>query len=921
MKQRFKMRSGAGKDVIMDPKLRIVQCPKCKAYLQEPPVGNPFYECGSCFTTLQAIHATQEDVERRLHQKALFKRMEIDKNAKSVSSEDGYKVFTSESSSEKSLDREEHGHSREGSPSWSPSRWESPLYGPKSGPSSQQQTQPQQPQVQHQRKAAESSEKSPFNFQGEPARTKQDFPQDKVDALGQNLQQLRVEDNDEMKHQNRASTSYDWANGHGTQHLSMRRPRPEELHHEKDGEGHQPHGNLMQKSVSFNDAGSRQPAPAHLERSPSFSDDINNQGSRSDTEETAEDSIHHILDDFLSARYEVKPQYSKVEGYEIQRDMYTAPDVAEYGTSSHTSSVGDGDAHHAPVMENQSKPHSGEPDSYVVLDHRQTRPGSYHRTSSSSRHGQPNTAHHHSADCYDRNNPDGEKLSPRTHSASMTQQRPMPYHLQQPSHVTLQSTGQSPPRYVYNKPPVAQNQYVFHETASQTSQNGTPKSYPFLPRPDEPQIVQCQHCEQLLGVPANLPPPKKAYQKLLCGACGKISIFLLAVVEEYVPSPTISPRGHAPYNDFSTVHIPSPPDSGSRHVNHVVKSEPEGGDRGYSVVAPGPSQRLPPLVRNIPRVPSGSKISAMTSGTSGTGMMGHVPVSNGVSNLHPASGAMPTRASSSSHYGDGKPYRRSYSAYGPSGEHIMSTLGPRASAGSDYEGHHPHEGRHFQTSSESDNDSPRMRPPMNAFKGEQFQVSSRMPLDRHVAQQYSKDEGYMHETNLASSMSLKGIVKKGAKDPTKPKDSGNNLYRRKVTVNGAPIPDALVKRAEGSAGPIYPGSYWYDPHAGFWGVLGGPCMGIIPPRIEELSIQPLARNCSGGQTGVLVNGRELHKGDYDLLVRRGLPPTPGKSYFVDIEGHVKEATSGYELRGLGPLAPTLDQTSRGQGMRIPGQVA
>lgn len=53
MLQRFKMRSSAGKDVIMDPKLRIVQCPKCKAYLQEPPVGNPFYECGSCFITLQ----------------------------------------------------------------------------------------------------------------------------------------------------------------------------------------------------------------------------------------------------------------------------------------------------------------------------------------------------------------------------------------------------------------------------------------------------------------------------------------------------------------------------------------------------------------------------------------------------------------------------------------------------------------------------------------------------------------------------------------------------------------------------------------------------------------------------------------------------------------------------------------------------
>lgn len=78
---------------------------------------------------------------------------------------------------------------------------------------------------------------------------------------------------------------------------------------------------------------------------------------------------------------------------------------------------------------------------------------------------------------------------------------------------------------------------------------------------------------------------------------------------------------------------------------------------------------------------------------------------------------------------------------------------------------------------------------------------------------------------------------------------------------------------------------------------------LLQPHIEELCLQPISRHCSGGQTGVVVNGRELHKSDYDLLVRRGLPPTPGKTYFVDIEGHVTEAVSGCELRGLGQLAP------------------
>ena len=51
--QNLKIRSLV-KDKAMD-KFRIVQCPKCRAYLQEPPPGNPFYECGGCFTTLQGL--------------------------------------------------------------------------------------------------------------------------------------------------------------------------------------------------------------------------------------------------------------------------------------------------------------------------------------------------------------------------------------------------------------------------------------------------------------------------------------------------------------------------------------------------------------------------------------------------------------------------------------------------------------------------------------------------------------------------------------------------------------------------------------------------------------------------------------------------------------------------------------------------
>ena len=725
-------------------------------------------------------------MEKRLQQKALLKRMESDKNTKSIPSEDGSKVFTSDSSSEKSNDREEHPHSGEGSPSWSPSRW---------GHSSQQKSQPQS----QQRQAVASSEKPQYHSQSGASRTKQDVPQDKVEALGHNLHRLAVEDNNEMQHSNRTSPrspSSEWVNGHGAHHLSMRRSRPEELQHENDGEVHQVH-----KSVSFNDAANRH--SGELDRTPTSSKDEASRVAPSGSGETVEDSIHHLLDDFLSARFDERQQYSKVEGYESQRDTYTATDVAEYGTNSHTSSIGDADAQHAVGVENQSRPRSGELDSYVVLDHRVTRPGSYHRSSSASRQGQLNATYHHSSDGYERYHSDGERSSD-IHSASKMQQRSASFHVQQPSHVPHQSSAQSPPHYAYNKPPAGQNH---HGSYGLNPLNGATKSYPFLPGPDEAPYVLCQHCEQLLSVPANLPSTKKAYQKLRCGACMKISIFLVAT-EEHIPAPAISPKGHGSFTELSTTHTPhvsSLSDSVSRNVNHGVRTDSEAG--GHSSITSGGSPRLPPVARNIPRIPSGSKLSAMTSATNGTSMMGQATVSSGVSNLLPATGSIPARTNSS--HGDVSPYRRSHSAYGPNGEHVMSSFGTRASAGSDYEGQHQQDGRHFQTSSESDNDSPRMRPSMSSFKGEQFHASSRMPLDRHVAQQYSKDEGYMQEANMASSMSLKGIIKKGVKELNKTKQtSSNSMYRRKVTVNGAPISDALVRRAEGLAGPIHPGSYW-----------------------------------------------------------------------------------------------------------------
>ncbi|KAK4389202.1 hypothetical protein Sango_2257200 [Sesamum angolense] len=158
-----------------------------------------------------------------------------------------------------------------------------------------------------------------------------------------------------------------------------------------------------------------------------------------------------------------------------------------------------------------------------------------------------------------------------------------------------------------------------------------------------------------------------------------------------------------------------------------------------------------------------------------------------------------------------------------------------------------------------------------------------------------------------------GLIKKGFKDFTKSKQTVE-VGGSQVFVNGHLIPDHLVKKAEKLAGAVQPGEYWYDIQAGFWGVMGHPCLGIVMPNIEEFNY-PMPENCAAGNTGVFVNGRELHQKDLDLLVSRGLPKTRNKSYLIEITGKVVDRHTQEELDSLGKLAPTVERAKHGFGMK------
>ncbi|XP_047325311.1 uncharacterized protein LOC124929086 [Impatiens glandulifera] len=149
-----------------------------------------------------------------------------------------------------------------------------------------------------------------------------------------------------------------------------------------------------------------------------------------------------------------------------------------------------------------------------------------------------------------------------------------------------------------------------------------------------------------------------------------------------------------------------------------------------------------------------------------------------------------------------------------------------------------------------------------------------------------------------------------------PSSSGSVEMKPNVFINGKPLADHIVQKAEKFAGPIQPGNYWYDFQAGFWGVIGHPCLGIIPPFIEELSC-PMPDRCGGGNTEIYVNGRELHDRDLDLLANRGLPTTRNKSYVVLFSGRVFDKYTGHELKSIGQLAPTVQRQMCGYGMKVP----
>ncbi|XP_010422766.1 PREDICTED: uncharacterized protein LOC104707994 isoform X1 [Camelina sativa] len=212
----------------------------------------------------------------------------------------------------------------------------------------------------------------------------------------------------------------------------------------------------------------------------------------------------------------------------------------------------------------------------------------------------------------------------------------------------------------------------------------------------------------------------------------------------------------------------------------------------------------------------------------------------------------------------------------------------------------------------------------DSLKPESVATETEVSYNGYSNTEISEDSRYSNgrEDNNNRPRSRKGSEYGSTETTTRSSTDLNEdeMKSLEVWVNGHLIPEDLVSSAEKVAGPIQAGKYWYDYRAGFWGVMSKPCLGIIPPFIEEFS-HPMPDNCAAGNTDVFVNGRELHKRDFELLVGRGLPKDKNRSYIVDISGRILDGDSGEELKSLGKLAPTIEKVKHGFGMRVPRSLA
>jgi hypothetical protein len=179
----------------------------------------------------------------------------------------------------------------------------------------------------------------------------------------------------------------------------------------------------------------------------------------------------------------------------------------------------------------------------------------------------------------------------------------------------------------------------------------------------------------------------------------------------------------------------------------------------------------------------------------------------------------------------------------------------------------------------------------------------------------SRRSGYSSQSTLSRLYDIGGadlalryheISERSRSAETEPEAPHESSPRRSVYINDLRIEDEQVDAMERAWNTrVKDGRYWYDPACGAWGVEGGPCAGFMSAGNSIGG--PLLSGASGGDTGVFINGRELHRLDVVALRRIG-PVFPGR-YWVD--GYGNFGWEGGPM--LGNLAAALQMPAQPSG--------
>ena len=128
--------------------------------------------------------------------------------------------------------------------------------------------------------------------------------------------------------------------------------------------------------------------------------------------------------------------------------------------------------------------------------------------------------------------------------------------------------------------------------------------------------------------------------------------------------------------------------------------------------------------------------------------------------------------------------------------------------------------------------------------------------------------------------------------------SSQNVY-----VNGVKLDRGTIRSLETYYGvQMRSGRYWYDKVSGLWGFEGGPSMGQIMPALDVGGA--LKPHASKGNTGVFLNGRELHPLEVQYLMSIFGRVIPGR-YWLNAQG-----VGGFEG---GPPMFNLNTSAYGSG--------